>query len=244
MDGKLDPATGMISGTLRMFAVNSGDAAGTIPLAMAEARLENVTVSGSGAAFDSGPSGLVIGLAAHWAGSIEAQLKLPCTARGVEGELGLTWPEVGSGSWRIQLPFVGVTANGTGVIARSTGDGTELFGAIRPDRLDVTWRGSPIRAAARMPQGWRIGIETTLRWDDLSAARWRSRLLLESIGADGRLPQEARFMLPPGLKLSSAAGEALTSADVSSRTLTLHLSDAASVSIELDGLLLPRDSKW
>ncbi|MCE5231385.1 type II secretion system protein GspG [bacterium] len=244
LDGALDPATGIISGTMRMFAVNSGDAAGTVPLAMAEAQLEDVKTSGAGAAIEAGAGGLIAGLAAHWAGSIEARFKLPCPARGLEGELSLSLPEAGSGSWRVQLPFVGVTATGRGVVTQTVADGTQLSGAIRPGRLAVAWRGAPSRATALTSQSWRVRIETSLRWDDLTAARWHSTLRLERVGADGRLPEQARFELPQGLKLSSAEGEAVAGAEMSSRTLTLHLADAAEAVIELGGLLLPNGSMW
>lgn len=246
LEGTLNPAAGVVAGTLQIFAVNSGDRAGTATLALAELQLDSVRSSSPGAALQAAATGLVLDLAPHWAGSLSARFKLPCPARGLDGRLRLTLPEAGSGAWRIRIPFAGAIAATRGIVTQAAQGATDFSGAVRPGPLELSWRGAPNRPAAARPVagGWRMSIDTTLRWDDLAAAQWRSRIHIQTIGSDGRLPRQIQLQLGPGQKISSADGEALAGAEVSSQTLTLNLNDAADANIDLGGLLLPSHATW
>lgn len=246
LEGALDPAAGVVAGTLQIFAVNSGDAAGTVTLALGELKVENVQSSSPGAAIRASDEGLVLDLAPRWAGSISARFKLPCPARGLEGRLRLSFPETGSGAWRIRIPFAGAVASGRGIITQAAAGATDFGGAVRPGPLELAWRGSPNRVAVARANGdgWRMSIDTTLRWDDLAAAQWQSRVHIRTIGSEGRLPRQVQLQLGPGQKISAADGEALAGASISSQTLTLNLNEAADATIQLSGLLLASNSRW
>lgn len=246
LDGALDPAAGVVAGTLRIFAVNSGDNPGTVTLALPELVLENVRAGAAGAALQATADGLVLDLGPHWAGPIEARFKLPCPARGLEGRLRLTLPEAGSGAWRLRVPFAGAVASGRGIVTQAAADATDFTGAVRPGPLDLAWRGAPNRPAGAQPVagGWRMSLDTTLRWDDLAAACWQSRVRVQAVGSEGRLPRQIQFKLGPGQRLASADGEALAGAAVSSQTLTLDLADVPDATIDLAGLLPASDAKW